>query len=89
MNDPALNLFAEAQALISGARRDDYGAVEKSFKRIAQAWSAVLGVDVTPQQVCLCMIGLKVCREANGHKHDSLVDICGYTGLLAQLEAVK
>lgn len=82
-------LFEEAEATISGPRRGDYGSASESFKRIALTWSAVLGVTVTAQQVALCMVGLKICREANGHKHDSLVDICGYTGLLAEMEAAK
>lgn len=80
-------LFEEAERTIGGPRRGEYGAAMESFRRIALTWSAVLGVEVTGQQVALCMVGLKVCREANGHKHDSLVDICGYTGLLAEIEA--
>jgi hypothetical protein len=82
-------LFEEAERTISGPRRGEYGDAKASFERIALTWSAVLGVTVTAQQVALCMIGLKVCREANGHKHDSLVDICGYAGLLAEMEATK
>jgi hypothetical protein len=80
-------LYEEAERTISGPRRGDYGDAAESFRRIALTWSAVLGVKVTPQQVALCMVGLKICREANAHKHDSLVDICGYTGLIAEMEA--
>lgn len=83
----ASSLFAEALSTINGPRRSDYGTVSVSFKRIALTWSAVLGLPVTPQQVCLCMIGLKLCRETNAHKHDNLTDLAGYTGLLAELEA--
>ena len=82
-------IYEEAEKIIHGSRRTDYGAVEKSFKRIALTWSAVLDVDVTPEQVALCMMGLKICREANSHSVDSLVDICGYTGLLAELRTTK
>ena len=82
-------LFEEALLTISGPRRGDYGDATESFRRIALTWSAVLGINVTPQQVALCMVGLKICREANAHKHDSLVDICGYTGLLAEMEAAR
>lgn len=78
-------IFDEAHKIIGGERRSDYGDARKSFERIALTWSAVLGVTVTPEQVCLCMVGLKICREANGHKRDSLVDICGYTGLLEEM----
>ncbi len=82
-------LFVEAERTISGPRRGDYGGAGESFRRIALTWSAVLGMTVTAQQVALCMVGLKICREANAHKHDSLVDICGYTGLLAEIEAAN
>lgn len=83
----AKSTFDRAFKLISGERRDHYGTVEKSFKRIAQVWSGLLGVLVTPQQVALCMTGLKLCREANSHKEDSIDDAVGYLGLLAELES--
>ena len=79
--------FATAHKLISGDRRADYGEVEASFKRIALCWSGLLGVDVTPQKVCLCMTALKLCREVNSHKDDSIHDAVGYLGLLAEIEA--
>lgn len=78
-------ILEEAQNLIQGDRRDDYGPVEESFLRIASIWTGVLGRPVSPQQVALCMIGLKLYREANTHKRDNLVDIAGYTALLEQL----
>lgn len=79
--------FDRAYSLISGNRRDAYGDVHSSFARIALTWSGVLGVTVTAQQVALCMIALKLCREANRHKQDSIDDMCGYAGLLAELAA--
>lgn len=41
-------------------------------------WGAILGVEVTPVQVGLCMIALKISRECNMHKRDNLTDIAGY-----------
>lgn len=81
--------FDRAFKLIGGERRTQYGDVQTSFARIALTWSAVLGVTVTAQQVALCMMGLKMCREANGHKEDSIDDLVGYAGLLAELEATN
>ncbi len=80
-------LFEEAEATISGPRRGAYGDAKASFTRVANSWSEIIGHKLTAQQVALMMIAFKVCREANAHKHDNVVDICGYAGLLAELEA--
>lgn len=80
-----MTIFEEAEEIINGPRRESYGPVDESFKRIAQIWSGVLGETITPRQVCLCMIGLKIQREANKHQRDNLVDILGYAGLAEKL----
>lgn len=46
----------------------------------------MIGVSVTPQQVCLCMVQLKIARELNKPTRDNRVDLCGYAALLDQLE---
>ena len=74
-------LLDEAKALITGDRRADYGGVVTSFTDAATMWSIVLGKRVTPEQVCLCMVALKLCREKASHKRDNLADICGYAAL--------
>lgn len=82
---PPASVLTEAASLISGERRDSYGTVEESFARVARTWSDILKCDVTPQKVALCMIALKLHREANSSKRDNRVDICGYAALLDQL----
>jgi len=79
------SILLEAAEIISGPRRESYGSVEDSFNRIAKAWSVVFEAPVTAEQVALCMIQLKVCRELNSHSRDNLVDICGYAALLEDL----
>ncbi len=81
-------IFQEAERIVGGERRQDYGDVRESFTRIAKAWSAVLPCDVTAEQVALCMIGLKLVRESNAHKRDNLVDICGYTLCIERMGVV-
>lgn len=71
-------ITVEANDIVMGDRQDDYGHPYHDFFRTAKIWSAIIGVDVTPQQVALCMIGVKVSRECNKHKRDNLVDIAGY-----------
>jgi len=76
----------EAEALISGDRRDAYGSVHESFDRIGKVWEGVLLMPITGKQVALCMVGLKLCREANAHNRDNLTDLVGYTLLLEKFE---
>lgn len=82
------SILQEAERIINGQRRDDYGDVRESFELIAALWSPVVGVTVTAEQVALCMIQLKVARAMNGYQRDSLVDIAGYAGCLAKLRGV-
>ncbi len=53
---------------------------------IAARWSATLGREVTPAQVVLCLLDLKLARLVHDPAHeDSAVDICGYTTLLREV----
>lgn len=83
--DPIKNrkfFIEKASDLISGERAENYGDATQSFNRIATIWSAILGFDVTAEQVAACMIGLKLGRLSNEMKHeDSWVDIVGYAAL--------
>lgn len=58
------------------------------FKRVAKIWSAILGTTITPEQVILCMAGLKLAREAGAHEQDNIVDAQGYLSLLAEVREV-
>lgn len=78
-------MLQEAERLINGPRRSDYGDVRESFQVIADLWSPVMGTAVSAEQVALCMIQLKIARAMNGWQRDSIVDIAGYAGCLAHL----
>jgi len=80
------DILQEAAEVLNGDKRDAYGPVYESFNKLAKMWSLILGAPVTPTQVCLCMIGLKITREMNCHKRDNLVDLAGYSKLLSMLE---
>ena len=75
--DPTL--ATDAIRLVTGDRQAAYAHPKVNFQRIADLWSPVLGVTVTPEQVALCMIQVKVAREINRHTRDNLVDLIGYT----------
>lgn len=82
------SVLQEAERIINGQRRDDYGDVRESFQIIADLWSPILGTDVTGEQVALCMIQLKIARALQGYQRDSIVDIAGYAGCLARLREI-
>lgn len=80
------SILQEAEEIVGGPRREAYGSAKESFERIAAVWSAVLKHPVTAAQVAQCMIGLKLCREANKPGRDNLVDICGYARLMEMIQ---
>jgi hypothetical protein len=79
------SILQEAEQIINGDRREAYGPVEESFKRIARGWEVIFGGPVSPRQVAHAMIWLKVCRDGNKPQRDCLVDIAGYAGLAEKL----
>lgn len=74
------SVLQEAQRIIHGARRQDYGHPKQDWDKVASMWSVIFGAPVTAQQVGLAMIVLKVVRHLFRPKRDNLVDISGYSG---------
>ena len=63
-----------------------YGPPEESFATIAARWSLVLGITVTPAQVALCLIDLKLARLTRDPSHlDCIVDVAGYAACLREV----
>ena len=78
-------LLQHAQGVIENRERI-YGPAEESFQAIAARWSLVLGITVTPAQVALCLIDLKLARLTRDPKHlDSIVDVAGYAACLREV----
>jgi hypothetical protein len=83
MNGPEL---LEHAAGVVTRRRREYGAPVALFDQIAQRWSLTLGTKVSPAQVALCLIDLKLARLARDPKHlDSQVDVAGYAAVLREV----
>jgi len=58
----------------------------RAWPAIAARWSITLGHPVTPAQVALCMIDLKLARLAYDPRHlDSLRDVAGYAAVLCEV----
>jgi Domain of unknown function (DUF6378) len=81
----AAALLNEAEAVL--AQRDGaYGPAAGAMAAIAARWSITLGQRVSPAQVVLCMIDLKLTRLAHDpNHHDSAVDVAGYAALLSEV----
>ena len=81
----AEQLLAQASSAVR-ERRHTYGQPRELFERVAIRWSQVLGTEVTPVKVIVCLVDLKVARLSRDPRHlDSITDIAGYAGLLAEL----
>lgn len=78
-------VLAEADKLINGDRQEQYGTPKANFGRISAMWTAYLGVDISPDDVAVCMALLKACRLSNEKHWDSFVDGAAYFALAAEL----
>ena len=63
-----------------------YGDAATSMATVAARWSITLGHPITPTQVVLCLIDLKLTRLQHDPKHqDSLCDLAGYAAVLQEV----
>ena len=81
-----MNILEQANDLIYGDRGEDYGHPLDDFRRTAHMWEAILGVQVFPEQVALCMVCVKISRECNKHQLDNLSDGAGYFGTIEMIK---
>jgi hypothetical protein len=77
---------AAARGRRNRAPRGDLRNAGRNFTAIAARWSLVLGISVTPAQVALCLIDLKLARLTRDPSHlDSIVDVVGYAACLREV----
>ncbi len=85
MSSP-VEMFLKHVANVIADRSAQYGDAAGSMAAIAARWSSTLGHEITPAQVVLCLLDLKLARLAHDPTHeDSAVDVCGYAALLREL----
>jgi hypothetical protein len=83
MNGP--ELLEHAAGLID-RRRLEYGEPVDLFEQVAVRWSLTLGSKISPAQVVLCLMDLKLARLACDPRHlDSQVDVAGYAAVLREV----
>jgi hypothetical protein len=79
-------LLDEAYGLVTGDRQKAYDHPARNFDRIARLWSVALDKEITPQDVAICMVLVKIAREVHSPKRDNRLDAVGY---LLTLEALQ
>jgi hypothetical protein len=75
------DILSAAAEITRGDRQKAYGDWSDNAADIAAMWSVILGHEVTPRQVALCMVALKVIRLKHGPHADSWIDLAGYAAL--------
>jgi hypothetical protein len=59
-----------------------YGPMKPNMQRTADLWSPILGMKVTPAQVAMCLMAVKMARLIQSPDHlDSITDVAGYAAV--------
>lgn len=58
-----------------------YGDPTPNMERTAELWSAYLGLPLTPHDVAMCMVLVKVSRARVSFHEDNYEDIIGYANI--------
>jgi hypothetical protein len=75
-----------AAACVLTDRNVTHGEPEDSFSKIAQGWSALKKIEITPVDVALMLAWLKIVRAHDNPAHaDSFVDLAGYAACGAEI----
>lgn len=71
---------------IVDSRMQVYGDPIETFVNIAKVWSGILGIEVNPTDVPLCMVGMKLVRTTQAPDYsDNSDDVDGYMDIFRQL----
>ena len=86
------DIFEMAKRIVNGHRQDDYGSPEDSFQNIANYWNAYFTQiydkredGLTAEDVAIMMVLFKIARLGHGYTRDSVVDMCGYSAIYANM----
>lgn len=90
-NEIKNKLLVEAESLVTGSRADSYGDAAINHIRIANLWSDWLynrnwaTGAITPYDVAMMMLLVKVARCQQKPSHDNHVDVAGYAAVLEDI----
>ena len=79
-------ILKTANEYITKDRQATHGNAENNFAFIARLWSAYTELPITPQDVAMMMVLLKVARFKGNPSHtDNAIDLCGYAALAGEM----
>lgn len=79
-------ILRTANEFITKDRQKTHGQAEDNFSNISRLWSAYLNHPITPQDVAILMVLLKVVRfKGNPSYVDNAIDMCGYSALAGEI----
>jgi hypothetical protein len=87
------NIAEEAASIVYGDREQTYDDPNRNFDKLGYMWTGHLlnklkpGERITPQDVALMQVMLKISREGFRPKRDNRVDMIGYTLCLDRIES--
>ena len=88
MNLNRTEILNEASRLINGERDEIYGTPLVNHQRIALLWQVVLGTEISPAEVAICMALVKVARLVQTPDHeDSFIDATAYMAIAGEVAA--
>ena len=82
------DLLTTAMQLVGGDRHKDYGDKVKNHNNIAKLWSAYKDVEITPHDVAIMMVLLKIARTKLGAiSSDTYVDGSAYMSIAGECKS--
>ena len=79
------DLLAEIQVTLN-ERGSIYGSSRTNHERISELWTGYLGDYISPMQVSMCMLLVKVSRLTETPNHqDSIKDLIGYATIYNEI----
>ena len=82
------DLLTTAMQLVGGDRHKDYGDKVKNHKNIAKLWPAYKDVEITPHDVAIMMVLLKIARTKLGAiSSDTYVDGSAYMSIAGECKS--
>jgi hypothetical protein len=85
---PNGGMLLKAHKIINGERQGQYGSPEQAHSHVADYWSVYLSqkygiiITLSAKDVEKLMTLFKIARDDLGTKADSILDACGYLGLV-------
>ena len=76
----------EAARIVTGQRQFDYGNKYENHKNISDLWSAYLDKEVSPHDVAICMLLVKVARLKHRPTTDCYIDMAGYAAIAGEIQ---